>query len=201
MSDRYLQDLKELERRSKDNILSFSTVLTQRLDELAQTMINQPMSDNDYIKLCELYYQRYDREQNKQGMIFCVLRIQQFLKLKTTKNNRDAYPKISFSRYKDPDSLEFLKSKKNYYLQLLNEFKKKLIKVALFFTILIMAILALLFQMNFIFSWIVSIVVGAIVYYIGLFYLYDRLFNLRMNEMRKKCAAIHFKVDKSITEA
>ncbi len=200
MPDRYLQDLKELERRSKDNIMSFSTVLTKRLDELAQTMIHQKMSDNDYIKLCELYYQRYERENNKTGMTFCILRIQQFLLMKKSRKNRSAYPRISFSRFQDEDTLDFLQDKKNYYRKLLNDFKKKLIVCALIFTILFMMILILLLHVRFLSGWIFSICIGIIVYYIGWQYLYVKIFDIRMSEMRKKLALIHNKVDKSITE-
>ena len=47
MADIFLQSIKEIERRSKDNVLIFSDVLTERLTELAQAMIDARMSDND----------------------------------------------------------------------------------------------------------------------------------------------------------
>lgn len=201
MPDHYMQELKELERSSKDNILTYSKVLTTRLDELAQTMIHKKMSDNDYIKLCELYYQRYERDNYKPGMDFCILRIQQFLLMKKDKRNRDAYPKIEFSRYHDQDTLKFLKDKKNFYRKLLNDFKKKLIVCSLIITIFFMVTFILMFHVRFLIGWVISIICGIISYYIGLQYVYDKLFDIRMVEMRKKLAAVHYRVDKSITGA
>ena len=82
MADIFLQSIKEIERRSKDNVLIFSDVLTERLTELAQAMIDARMSDNDYIKLCEVYWLYYKKENNVQGMLFCLLRIQQLIQYK-----------------------------------------------------------------------------------------------------------------------
>ena len=50
MADYFLGALKALERRSKDNVLIFSDVLTERLDALVESMIYQKISDNDYLK-------------------------------------------------------------------------------------------------------------------------------------------------------
>ena len=58
MADHFLGALKEIERRAQNNILVFSDVLSERLDVIAQSMISKPLSDNDYLKLAELYYKK-----------------------------------------------------------------------------------------------------------------------------------------------
>ena len=77
MADHFLGALQALERRAQDNVLVFSDVLTERLDALAGSMLEQPISTNDYSKTLELHYQKYQRFENQEGMIFCVLRMQQ----------------------------------------------------------------------------------------------------------------------------
>ena len=68
MADHFLGALKEIERRSRDNTLIFSDVLSERLDGIAESMISTKLSDNDYMKLLELYYQKYHKQEKKKAM-------------------------------------------------------------------------------------------------------------------------------------
>ena len=79
MADHFLGALKEIERRAQNNILIFSDVLSERLDVIAKNMVLKPVSDNDYLKLLELYYKKFSKEENKQGMLFWLLRMQQIV--------------------------------------------------------------------------------------------------------------------------
>ena len=62
MADHFLGALKEIERRAQNNILIFSDVLSERLDVIAKNMVLKPVSDNDYLKLLELYYKKFSKE-------------------------------------------------------------------------------------------------------------------------------------------
>lgn len=111
MADHFLGALKEIERRAQNNILVFSDVLSERLDVIAQSMISKPLSDNDYLKLAELYYKKFSKEKNKQGMLFCLLRMQQivFLKEHTDKQTDDI--KLEFSEEIDAITKAFYQEK------------------------------------------------------------------------------------------
>ena len=85
MADHFLGALKEIERRSRDNTLIFSDVLSERLDGIAESMISTKLSDNDYMKLLELYYQKYHKQEKKKAMMYCILRIQQMAECKKMK--------------------------------------------------------------------------------------------------------------------
>ena len=61
MADHFLGALKEIERRAQNNILVFSDVLTERLEVIAQNMVGKSISDNDYLKLLELYYKKFSK--------------------------------------------------------------------------------------------------------------------------------------------
>ena len=122
MADIFLQSIKEIERRSKDNVLIFSDVLTERLTELAQAMIDARMSDNDYIKLCEVYWLYYKKENNVQGMLFCLLRIQQLIQYKKKTRFQFLFPSLTFSNQLDTDTRSFLLEKK--YVVLIQTYKK-----------------------------------------------------------------------------
>ena len=139
MADHFLGALKEIERRAQNNILVFSDVLSERLDVIAQSMISKPLSDNDYLKLAELYYKKFSKEKNKQGMLFCLLRMQQivFLKEHTDKQTDDI--KLEFSEEIDAITKAFLSRKRNYYQNSLrNIFQRFILLDTLAYVLLLM---------------------------------------------------------------
>ena len=69
MADHFLGALKEIERRAQNNILVFSDVLTERLEVIAQNMVGKSISDNDYLKLLELYYKKFIKNIKRIRMI------------------------------------------------------------------------------------------------------------------------------------
>ena len=89
VADHFLGALKEIERRAQNNILVFSDVLTERLEVIAQNMVGKSISDNDYLKLLELYYKKFSKDENKQAMLFCLLRMQEVVFYKEHKENQD----------------------------------------------------------------------------------------------------------------
>ena len=97
MADHFLGALKEIERRAQNNILVFSDVLTERLEVIAQNMVGKSISDNDYLKLLELYYKKFSKDENKQAMLFCLLRMQEVVFYKEHKENQDDLSKMEFN--------------------------------------------------------------------------------------------------------
>ena len=154
MADHFLGALKEIERRAQNNILVFSDVLSERLDVIAQSMISKPLSDNDYLKLAELYYKKFSKEKNKQGMLFCLLRMQQivFLKEHTDKQTDDI-------------TKAFLSRKRNYYQNSLRNIFQRFILLDTLAYVLLLMLFVLLFHIPFkvafillVLAWIVVLV-------------------------------------------
>lgn len=158
MVDQFLGALKELERRSLDNIMIFSDVLVERLDDLATAMVNEKMSDNDYMKLLELYYQRCRKDRNRDGMMFCVLRIQQISYLKQVKKRPKPYPNIYFSDIYDDNSLCFLRQRRPFFSMLMDNLTKRLLWISLLISLFLFIVLVLGFQISFLVGFIVSVV-------------------------------------------
>lgn len=165
MADHFLGALKEIERRAQNNILVFSDVLSERLDIIAQSMISKPLSDNDYLKLAELYYKKFSKEKNKQGMLFCLLRMQQivFLKEHTDKQTDDI--KLEFSEEIDAITKAFLSRKRNYYQNSLRNIFQRFILLDTLAYVLLLMLFVLLFHIPFkvafillVLAWIVVLV-------------------------------------------
>lgn len=198
MADIFLQSIKEIERRSKDNVLIFSDVLTERLTELAQTMIDARMSDNDYIKLCEVYWLYYKKENNVQGMLFCLLRIQQLIQYKKKTRFQFLFPSLTFSNQLDTDTRSFLLEKKYEYKIRYHQFKKKLAVIDMILMILLLYILILVFHISFFRGWFFTVWIGFGIYFIATFYIFDRILESSIESLRKNIHPIHAKVDISI---
>ena len=161
MADHFLGALKEIERRAQNNILVFSDVLSERLDVIAQSMISKPLSDNDYLKLAELYYKKFSKEKNKQGMLFCLLRMQQivFLKEHTDKQTDDI--KLEFSEEIDAITKAFLSRKRNYYQNSLRNIFQRFILLDTLAYVLLLMLFHIPFKVAFILlvlAWIVVLV-------------------------------------------
>ena len=178
MADIFLQSIKEIERRSKDNVLIFSDVLTERLTELAQAMIDARMSDNDYIKLCEVYWLYYKKENNVQGMFL--------------------FPSLTFSNQLDTDTRSFLLEKKYEYKIRYHQFKKKLAVIDMILMIILLYILILVFHISFFRGWFFTLWIGFGIYFIATFYIFDRILESSIESLRKNIHPIHAKVDISI---
>lgn len=206
MIEEYLYNLKELESRANDHALGFSDWLGKRLVDTAQTMVNMRMSDNDYIKLCELFYRKYrhdhDRNSNdpkyEEAMRFCIYRIQQLIEYKRLKSYRSVFPLLSFSRSVDTETKEFIQRKRPMYAQMQNDFKKKMVKIALFITVILMALFVLLFNMHFLIGWILSVFIGVLFYFVAIQYGFVRIFEDKMDKMLENLDEVHQEIDRGL---
>lgn len=198
MADHFLGALKEIERRAQNNILVFSDVLSERLDIIAQSMISKPISDNDYLKLAELYYKKFSKEENKQGMLFCLLRMQQILFLKEhTEAQTDAI-KLEFSEEFDAVTRVFLSRKRNYYQNSLRNIFQRFILLDTLAYVLLLMLFVLLFHIPFkvafillVLAWIVALVYAK---QKGVPYFYDS----RIETLSQDVDSIFLQVDQSI---
>lgn len=157
MADYFLGALKALERRSKDNVLIFSDVLTERLDALVESMIYQRVSDNDYLKTLELYYKKYQRFENHKGMYFCILRMQHLMQLKKEHKRPENWRYLELTTNVDHEVQEFLKEHKSYYQNAIYEYKRVFLMILLAFTVAILVVSVLIFQIPFWLGWLLSV--------------------------------------------
>jgi len=196
VADHFLGALKEIERRAQNNILVFSDVLSERLDVIAQSMISKPLSDNDYLKLAELYYKKFSKEKNKQGMLFCLLRMQQivFLKEHTDKQTDDI--KLEFSEEIDAITKAFLSRKRNYYQNSLrNIFQRFILLDTLAYVLLLMLLLFHIpFKVAFILLVLAWIVVLVYAKQKGVPYFYDS----RIQTLSQEVDSTFLQVDQGI---
>ncbi|MCF0106928.1 MAG: hypothetical protein HUJ53_09210 [Holdemanella sp.] len=204
--DQVVYDLGELESRSQDHVMGFSDWISDRLDEKAASMVNASMSDNEYIKLNELYYRKYRYERNNdpdnkdlnRAMKFCILRVQQITSYKKQRRNRSLFPLLKFSKKMDENTVAFLNGKKNLYLEDQMDFKKKILLIASIVTVLIMALLVLLYKINFFIGWLIATLIGVILYCLSFYIGFNRYFEYQMEQLYPALDKTHRTIDKNL---
>lgn len=174
MADRFIGALKALEKRSLDNVMIFSDVLKERLDQLAQAMLQEEMSDNDYMKFLELYYQRYRQEKNRKAMMFCVLRIEQLAALKKQKNKQQEFCHLHFSKEMDIQTMVFIKERKPFYQRLITAYQKQSLWFSLLTSLCVFSVFVLGFKLSFFMGLFISLCELCIVFLICNQILIDR---------------------------
>lgn len=198
MADHFLGALKELERRTHDNVLVFSDVLSERLDDLATSMVGSRLSDNDYMKVMELYYQKYQKAQKKKAMMYCLLRIQQMAEYKLNPRLRSEVSTIEFSDAFDEFTIEFLKKRKPHYQRLKVELKKRSLLIGFLCATIFLMMSVLVFRMPFLTGWILSILL-----YVGMYFLmmkvgYPYFFETRLNDLQDELEPLCLALDMSV---
>lgn len=187
MADHFLGALQALERRAQDNVLVFSDVLTERLDALAGSMLEQPISTNDYSKTLELYYQKYQRFENQEGMIFCVLRMQQ-LAIIVKKKKKPSFQYQEISPKLDERIQHFLNEHKEMYQKLREDSLRIWILASLAGAIGLMIVSVLLAHVPFMIGWL-----AAFALWIGLL-VYGYCFKIEKN-LEKQIVSLYPKLD------
>lgn len=187
MADHFLGALQALERRAQDNVLVFSDVLTERLDALAGSMLEQPISTNDYSKTLELYYQKYQRFENQEGMIFCVLRMQQ-LAMIVKKKKKPSFQYQEISPKLDERIQLFLNKHKEMYQKLREDSLRIWILASLAGAIGLMIVSVLLAHVPFMIGWL-----AALALWIGLL-VYGYCFKIEKN-LEKQIVSLYPKLD------
>lgn len=198
MADHFLGALKEIERRAQNNILVFSDVLSERLDIIAQSMISKPISDNDYLKLAELYYKKFSKEENKQGMLFCLLRMQQILFLKEHTETQTEDIKMEFSEGLDSMTKAFLSRKRNYYQNTLKIIFQRCILLDTLAYVLLLILFVLLFHIPF----KVAFILLLLVWIVALVYAKQKgvphFYDLRIQTLSQNIDSIFLQVDQGV---
>lgn len=198
MADHFLGALKEIERRAQNNILIFSDVLSERLDVIAKNMVLKPVSDNDYLKLLELYYKKFSKEENKQGMLFCLLRMQQIAYLKGHREKQNGIINLEYSEGYDSVTEAFLTRKRDYYKNTLKNIFQRFILMDTIAYVLLLVLFVIVFHISFKISFILLMISWTI----ALFFIKKKavpyFYDTRIQALSKYVDSILLQIDQGI---
>lgn len=198
MSDRFLGSLKNIERMMEKEMFDYSAQTLQQLDDVAVSMIDEDMSDNDYMKVMELYARKYNKSGNKQGRTFCVLRIQQVLEARKKEKNQKQFPRLEFTKTLDAKTKEFVKGFRNYIQYYRNTYKSNLLKLDVGLTIAIMVFTVLVLQIPFFVGWGASMVFFVGLFWVGYAYGFPKVMDDQIDTLIQFTDPYCESIDKSV---
>lgn len=198
MADYFLGALKEIERRAQNNILVFSDVLSERLSVIAQNMVLKPISDNDYLKLFEMYYKKFSKEENKQAMLFCLLRMQQVAFYKENKAWQSTLKNMEFNEEYDSTTKAFLSRKRDYFQNTLNHILQRFIVLDTLAYIVLLILFVLVFHVSFKISCILLLICWGIVLFLAKKYGVQYFFDSQIESLYQGVDRVLIQVDQSV---
>ena len=198
MADKFLGALKELERKMHLDLNGYSKQNLEQLDEIAKVMAGQAISDNDYLKVMELYARKYEQLEQKKACQYCVMRMQEVLQAKTNPKIQANYPGLTFSSSIDSFTKEFLQPFKNYNQEYKIDFKIKLLRFDTMVMIILLALLVLVMKISFVIGWIFSFLVFIGIFVFGVKISFPRLIQEQMDSFLHHVDSFCEEVDKSV---
>lgn len=198
MADYFLGALKEIERRAQNNILVFSDVLSERLNVIAQNMVSNPISDNDYLKLFEMYYKKFSKEENKQAMLFCLLRMQQVAFYKENEACQGTVKKIEFNEEYDSTTKVFLSRKRNYFQNTLNHILQRFIVLDSLAYMFLLILFVLVFHASFKISCILLLICWCVILFLAKKYGVQYFFDSQIASLSQGVDRVLIQVDQSV---
>lgn len=200
MRNRYLGALKQIERIMGDGIIMYSRKSMEQLDDIAQSMINENMTDNDYLKLMSLYAKKYKRMDNIRALRFCIMRMQQVLWYRKRKERQSEFPRLTFTAEMDEDTRMFLKQYPSYLHTYEDRYKKKILNYVTLLFLALLLIFVFLLKMSFVRSFLFCILIyfGIIFYtfHFGYRQIMQEQFEDLIRSVEKNCR----NVDKSVRQ-
>ena len=190
MADHFLGALKEIERRAQNNILVFSDVLTERLEVIAQNMVGKSISDNDYKK--------FSKDENKQAMLFCLLRMQEVVFYKEHKENQNDLSKMEFNEEYDSITKAFLSRKRDYYQITLKNIFQRFILLDTLAYIVFLLVFVLLIHISFRVSFILLVILWALVLFFAKKKGVPYFYNSRIQTLLQDVDSTLLQVDQAI---
>ena len=198
MADKFLGALKELERKMQLDVNGYSKQNLKQLDEIAKMMAGVAISDNDYLKVMELYGRKYDQMDKHKARQYCVMRIQEVLKAKTHPKIQANYPGLTFSNPVDPFTKAFAQSFKDYHQQYKDDFKIKLLRFDVIVVIVLLTLLVLVMKASFFIGWIISFLTFVMIFILGIKISFPRLIEEQMYARIHHVDSFCEEVDKSV---
>lgn len=162
MANYYFGVLSQLKRDIMKTDLALSERSSSRLNEIAEAMVSGHISDNDYIMLLELFYEKYRRTNQKTACKFCVMRIQHLAYLKKHPVSQFTLERLEFHPGLDDETKQFLRAKPRYLKKLRETYIKRILLICVILSILLMMFLVLLLHFPFIVGWILAVACGLV---------------------------------------
>lgn len=154
--DRYLAAYEQIEKRQKDQISVFRDQ-KDRFSEFTRGLYGEKLTENEYLKLLQSFYQRACREEEhqmkpglrKDARRFCLLQMKRLEKSRKTKKLKKFYPFLMPSDTRVPELEDFLNRNEDLYSKEEAKITNRFLWGTTFAALGLLALLVLVFRLSF----------------------------------------------------
>ena len=146
MAGEYLSQLTQLENDLNENNGAFTDAINARLSQTVSAMTGQQISVEEYLRVMQLFFRRYERERNRDGQHYCAIRMLQLQHV--LKRRRHHYELVTGDHI--PESyVAYIYDKSQFYRQTFRLLQQRLLLLTLvLFVILFLLLHFVLIQTN-----------------------------------------------------
>lgn len=207
MKDRYLAALRQIEKSQKNQISVYEEG-TNRLDALISGIGGQSMTVSDYIKIQEMYFQRYTSKASRKSpeqqsglhkaQMYCLLQSQMVMAARSHPSLRRYFPCIAFQNPLDPELQIFLSRKRPFYQVLVAQFRTRWIVLATVSACILMSLLVLAAGIPFWTGWMLACAAAGLILWTGYRKVVPDMAAQRLASMRSKLDPVHARFEKQM---
>lgn len=195
MADRFLSALKVIERQRKEEF-TFDDQAFIRLEELTKSMTQEEVSDNDYLKLLEMYYKKYADAVEKSNMLYCLLRMQQVARAKTHVFWQRYFNHVEFQEEWEESTKEFLTKKKPRLQKMRQRSMIPLLGIGTVLYILVLCLLVYGVHFSFMGSCIFSLLLWIAFLVYGYYFVAEMIISEQLSRMLERMEPVFVEFEK-----
>ena len=173
-----------IERQFKNEILFMGDSLS-RLEARTKEMSHDTITDNEYLKLLELYSKVYIKNKENKKLAYCILRMQQICEAKKHRYLQRYYQQVTFTKMEDMETqTQNFMSRQKKYLKIRQE---RSLKPLLILDAIIYCFTLILFvygfHCSFLFSFLFSLSLWLILLLFSYFFAIESIIKDQMEEL------------------
>ena len=176
MKEVYITQLTDIEKALENNSDSFSDEILEQLFALVASMKGMPITVEEYLKVMQLFFRKYEKDHNRDGQHYCAIRMLQLQRyMKSRSSKRRKYELISGQQI--PVEYEsYIYDKSQFYRETFRMLMQRLLLLTIVLFVILFALLSFLFdQTN-----SVAFIEALFVAFISFLYSYIRMPKLYM---------------------
>ena len=176
MKDAYITQLAEVEKGLEENNGSFSDAVIEQLYALVSSMKGNPITVEEYLKVMQLFFRKYEKEHNREGQHYCAIRMLQLQRYLKSRSSKHRKYELIHGQYIPEEYESYIYDKSRFYRETFRVLMQRLLLLTVVLFIVLFVILCLLMNQTNSVAFIESLLVAML----SFFYSYIRMPKLYM---------------------
>lgn len=197
MADKYVKALEQIEKSMKDTLISMQGDKT-RFHSFVTDISGEKMSDNDYLRVLEIFYGLYQRKNESKAQMYCILRMMQLELARRKPYLQSMYPHIQFTKDTDSRIESFVSRKRPFYQVISDRYERRFDLGSTLLCMALLALLVLAVHLPFLLSFIACFLLWFLLIRIGSRWYAPMMTQEQINALITKLEPVHQEFEKQM---